>query len=99
MTRRCKFTTPLIPLVNHVSYGSKCIVVNGISGKKLWTLVACEQALVFVFRDGFRVNVHVRRGGGEDRNGGGEEGRESQGETLPQGAFLFVNYSSYPGRL
>ena len=31
--------------------------------------------------------------------GVGEEGRESHGETLPQGAFLFVNYSSYPGRL
>ena len=38
MTRRSKFTTSIIPLVNHVSYGSKCIVVNGISGKNfgLW---------------------------------------------------------------
>lgn len=25
---------------------------------------------MFVFRDGFRVDVHARRGGGEDRNGG-----------------------------
>lgn len=41
------------------------------------------------------------RGGAGERIGmeRGEEGRESQGETLPQGAFLFVNYSSYPGRL
>ena len=33
--------------------------------------MGCEQALVFVFRDGFRVDVHARRGGEEDRNGGG----------------------------
>ena len=71
VTRRWKFTTSLIPLVNHVSYGSKCIVVNGISGKKLWTLVGYEQALVFAFRDEFRVDVHARRGGREDRNGEG----------------------------
>ena len=29
---------------------------------------------MFVFRDGFRVDVHARRGGGEDRNGGGGGG-------------------------
>lgn len=56
---------------------------------------------MFVFRDGFRVDVHAMRGGERIgmEGGGGEEGRESQRETLPQGAFLFVSYSSYPGRL
>lgn len=29
---------------------------------------------MFVFRDGFRVDVHARRGGGKDRNGEGGEG-------------------------
>lgn len=72
MTRRCKFTTSysIIPLVNHLSNGSKCIVVYGISGKNfgLWLAVNRFSCLCFVMY--FVFCVHVRRGEGEDKNWG-----------------------------
>ena len=79
MTRRCKFTTSysLIPLVNHLSNGSKCVVVYGISGKNfgLWLAVNRFSCLCFVMdfvltftQGGVREMIGIEGGGG---GGGG----------------------------
>lgn len=44
---------------------------------------------MFVFRDGFRVDVHARRGGGEDRNGGGWGRRGVKVTEKPYPRVLF----------
>ena len=43
---------------------------------------------MFVFRDGFRVDVHARRGGREDRNGeGGRRGVKVREKPYPRVLF------------
>ena len=44
---------------------------------------------MFVFRDGFRADVHARRGGGEDRNGGGWGRRSVKVTEKPYPRVLF----------
>lgn len=44
---------------------------------------------MFVFRDGFRVDVHARRGGREDRNGGGWGRRGVKVTEKPYPRVLF----------
>ena len=44
---------------------------------------------MFVFRDGFRVDVHARRGGGEDKNGEGWGRRGVKVTEIPYPRVLF----------